>query len=163
MPANIDSKKFLPRKRHHNAVPARLRPVLIFLKIPAHCKLCMMVYARPVQGRIHVRLYPVIAVHIADIGALRQCKPCISRIWETSVWLVQDFDAAVSGCIRVALCGRCIGRAVINQNDFQILIGLLQDRIHASVQIRLDIVDRDDDRDQILHQILIFHYTISIF
>ncbi len=80
MPANIDSKQLVPRKRHHNAVPARLRPVLIFLKIPAHCKLCMIVHTCPVQGRIHIRLNPVIAVHIANVYALRQCKPCISRI-----------------------------------------------------------------------------------
>ena len=58
---------------------------------------------------------------------------------------MQSEDSRITRCILITNRSTAIGRAIINKDHFQILVALRQDRIDTLTQVRLDLIDGDDD------------------
>ena len=58
---------------------------------------------------------------------------------------MQSEDSRITRCILITNRSAAIGRTIINKDHFQILVALRQDRIDTLTQVRLDLIDGDDD------------------
>ena len=58
---------------------------------------------------------------------------------------MQSEDTRVTRSILITNRSAAIGRTIINKDNFQILVALRQDRIDTLTQVRLYLVDGDDD------------------
>ena len=58
---------------------------------------------------------------------------------------MQSEDSRITRCILITNRSAAIGRAIINKDHFQILVALRQDRLDTLTQVRLYLVDGDDD------------------
>lgn len=65
---------------------------------------------------------------------------------------MEYFYSRVFGCPGITNSARFVCAPVINQNDFQIPVGLICYRIQASVQIGADIINGDYDADKFVHE-----------
>ncbi len=64
-------------------------------------------------------------------------------------------DAAILLGVRFNDVRRAIGRAVIDENNFEVLVSLTQNRIKASRKVLSGIIDRDDNGNEVLHKVII--------
>lgn len=97
----------------------------------------------------------VVGVDKADIITSGFLKTEIAGGRLTSVFLMDDFDAFVFLSIVIGDFAGTIGRAIIYQNDFEILVSLTYDRVEAILQIFFGIIDWNYDRNFITHIIII--------
>ena len=58
---------------------------------------------------------------------------------------MQGENSRITRCIFITNRSAAIGRAIINKDHFQILVALRQDRLDTLAQVRLDLIDGDDD------------------
>ena len=94
---------------------------------------------------------PVVAVHKADKFAGGALQTVVSGVGETAVGLVKDPDPRIPALPSVAKCPGAIGGAVVDQEDLEILMGLLHQTVQTPVQILGNIINRHNDRNQIIH------------
>ena len=90
-------------------------------------------------------MYPVVAVNKHDVIALRRPQALIARTGDTAVRLMDYPDAIVLLGKSVADVTRAIGRSVINKDQFNVLLGRIQDALNARPDILLDFIDRNND------------------
>jgi hypothetical protein len=69
---------------------------------------------------------------------------------ETSVFLVDNFYAGVLLCQAVAYFSAFVRRAIVNQNDLNIFIGLGKDGANASFQIFFHLINGDNYGNKII-------------
>ena len=69
---------------------------------------------------------------------------CVSGCRKTAVFLVDDGNVFVFRSVAVADGGTVVGGTVVNQYQFEILVGLIQDTVDTAFQIRFDFVNRND-------------------
>ena len=61
---------------------------------------------------------------------------------------MDDLNARVFFGKNVAELGAEVGGAVVDEDDFEILVSLSEDRVDATFKNLGDVVNRDDDRDE---------------
>ena len=106
--------------------------------------------ARPVRETaelfVHVRRDPVVAVDEAQVLALCQRQGEIAR---PALAAVVDVQAAylfrMRGGIALRKLTGSVGRAVVHQQELQIVHRLAEQRVDARGEILFHVVDRDDD------------------
>jgi hypothetical protein len=84
------------------------------------------------QLRVHFRLYPIIGIHKTYPITPRIIQSNISRKAHPSICLMDDLNAGVGFCISVTYLAAAVRRAVINENDIQILMRLVKDAVYAA-------------------------------
>ena len=139
-------KLFLPFK-HPEAHHSHVR--ILFLQVTA-------------KRFQHPAVQKVITVHKAEIRSLCPFEPRVARCRESPVFLVDC-------CYTFFLCGifvadgsAGIGGTIVHQQDLKILIGLVQDAVHAAAEISLHIVDRNNDTDQLCLHVLFPQKNVSL-
>ena len=71
-------------------------------------------------------------------------EACVSGCRKTAVFLVDDGNVFVFRSVAVADGGTVVGGTVVNQYQFEILVGLIQDTVDTAFQIRFDFVNWDN-------------------
>ena len=90
----------------------------------------------------------VVAVRKLDIIALRKGKPGVPRAGNTLVLLIHHYDAGVL-CPELLADGKAvIRRAIVQQNDLQLLIGLAADAFQTAAEPFLGVIHRHDHADK---------------
>ena len=110
----------------------------------------------------HPAVQKVITVHKAEIRSLCPFEPCVACCRESPVFLVDCRYAFFLCGIFVADGSTGIGGTVVHQQGLKILIGLVQDAVHAAAEISLHIVDRDNDTDQLCLHVLFPQKNVSL-
>jgi hypothetical protein len=82
-------------------------------------------------------MHPVIAVHkrqpmTAAVGHYIVNAGIPGRR-QAAVFLMNDMDSVILGCIAVANRTTAVGAAIVNQNQFKVPETLTKDTVHASV------------------------------
>ena len=111
---------------------------------------------------VHIRLHPVITIHIADIIALCDLNTGIPGSRGTSIFLVDHRNTGTLCCISVTDLSRPVCRSVIHYNNFQSLVGLCDQTVQTSWQISFYIVSRHNNGYQKLGLIHLFILQISL-
>lgn len=90
----------------------------------------------------------VVTVDEGDEVASCEVETGVASAGETAVFLVNNFNAGVLLCENVAKLAAHIGRAVVDEDDFEVLVGLGEDGVNATLEEFGDIIDRDDNGDE---------------
>ena len=106
---------------------------------------------RPIEVFHIVGRHPVVAVHKGIAFPLGRIQRRIPGVGQAAVLLVDHCDSWVLRGIPVTYFPAAIGRAVVHQKNFQILIALAQQTFHTAVQICLYIINGNDDADERFH------------
>ena len=86
----------------------------------------------------------------------------VARCRESPVFPVDCRYAFFLCGIFVADGSTGIGGTIIHQQDLKIMIGLVQDAVHAAAEIGFYIVDRDNDTDQLCLHVLFPQKNVSL-
>ena len=90
----------------------------------------------------------VVVVGERDVIAVRRIQSGVLRLRDATIRLVDNAHAIVSPLVFVQNHRAGIGGAVVHEDDFQMLVRLPKNRIHAVTQVFLGVVHRHDDRDK---------------
>ena len=93
----------------------------------------------------HIGFYPVIAVHKTDILSLGYLNTRFPSRNDASIFFVYHLDPFIFGCIEVANLRATVGRPVVDQDDFEVLISLLDEALDAVPHIPFNPVNRDNN------------------
>ena len=132
----------------HAAGPPNLARGVVELVEVAHRHLGVLAQGRLKQRGEHARVHRVVGVHEADPLPARHVEPGVAGVGQPPVGLVDDPHAPVAGRELVADGGAAVGRAVVHQDDLEVLVGLREDGLHARPQVRLHLVYGHDHRDE---------------
>ncbi|MDU7686749.1 MAG: hypothetical protein E7K14_05435 [Bacillota bacterium] len=127
--------------------PSRFPRGGVVIKTAADSQFCMSGLYHPEQAFRHVRFRPVIRIQHLNIGSAGQLQSRIPGVGDASVFLVDDLESSVPGCVSVQHGRAFVGRAVVNADGFPVLECLGQQRIQAGLQIRRNVMDGNDDAD----------------
>ncbi len=100
------------------------------------------------QCGVPVPRYDVVGVDEAEQVAGGMADTLVAGRAETLVGGVDDEDALVAGRHGLGQVARSVVRAVVDDDDLQPAVPLRQQAVEALHDVRLDVVDRDDDADQ---------------
>ena len=95
-----------------------------------------------------VRVDVVIAVHELDILAPGQLQAQVAGVGHAGVLLVHQHDAAVLGAELLTHGQAVILGAIVQDDEFNVFIGLVQDAADAAGQMILSVVYGQDDADE---------------
>ena len=95
-----------------------------------------------------IQLDPVVAVDEHDPFALRAVQPRISCCRQPGVLLMDDAHSCVLRGIAVTDRTAFVGRAVINQYDFNLAHTLIEKTVDTALQIRVYPIDRHNNTDK---------------
>lgn len=93
------------------------------------------------EGRFDV----VIAVDEADELAGSKFEPAIATGGLTGVFLMNDFDARVFFGVVVADFTRIVGRAIIDEDEFEVFVGLVKNGVETGGEVFGGVPDGNDD------------------
>lgn len=116
--------------------------------------------ARLLQGVEHalVRVvrHHVVAVHEGEMRARGPRRTRVARRSEARVLLPDVTEARVAPGHGTGDLRTPVGGAVVDHHDFEVGHGLCGERLQAGVEVRLDVVDGDDDRESGCHALRTF-------
>ena len=95
-----------------------------------------------------IRVQCIITVRKLDIVALRKGKPGIPRAGNALVLLIHHHDAGVLGPELLTDGKAVIRRAIIQHDDFQLLIGLTANAFQTAGKPLLGVVHGHNDADE---------------
>ena len=98
---------------------------------------------------------PVVAVEKLQVFARCVVQRQVPGGGDAGVFLVEHPYPAVLPCIGVAQGAGAVGAAVVHQEKLKVLVGLIQNTVHAPLQRFFRVVDRHDDTDGWLHRALL--------
>ena len=135
---------FLPVAQPHRPLPGDA----VHIIAAAADQVRAVCLRRSHKAFVHFRLDPVVAVHEAEVFAPGNVHASVPGAAEAPVFLVDDLNSGIFPGVFITNGAGGILGPVLHQNDFQVFIGLGQNRIDAFGKIRFHIVNRNDDADQ---------------
>ena len=104
-----------------------------------------------VQPQQEIRMHPVVAVHEGQpLAAAVGLRPINARIpggGKAAVFLMNDMDSTVFPGVFLADIAAAVRAAIVHQHKVKIRKRLGKDAVHAPVQERLHLIDRDNYAD----------------
>lgn len=94
------------------------------------------------HGFHHIRFEQVIGIQHLDKLTCYQVEPVISCSCSTLVFLMDNLDTCITCGVFIQNGGGVIFRPVVDQDDFQVAVGLVADGIQRGTQELCCIVDR---------------------
>ena len=122
----------------------------IDMRKAADCRLGMIFFRGIKQITSHIRMNVVIAVNQQKPLPGHGIHPRIPGTGYTAVFLMNHLNPGIGLCRLGADIQRMIGRTVVHQNDFQILVTLLAERADTAGKNRFSIINRYNNGNQIL-------------
>ncbi len=92
----------------------------------------------------------IVAVDKRDALPLSNVKPRVSRGGKSAVLLMDDFNSTVERRVIVAYLTATIRGAVVDEDQFEILISLGKNAVDAAAEIILNIIDGNNNADHSL-------------
>ena len=119
------------------------------LSIIANNHLCFRIGSYRVKKRLNAVVpNSIITVKEKQPFASRGFDPNVSTDTKTIIRLMDNLDACILLRIVIAHLKATVGRAIINKNDFKILVGLDDDAPHTFVKILFYLTDMGNYRYQ---------------
>ena len=84
----------------------------------------------------------VVGIHDGDVGGRGQADSFVERGGKAAIFPAYDPHSAVAGCEALEDPARCIRRAIINCDEFEIRQRLRKDAFHRLPDIGLGVEDR---------------------
>ena len=145
-----------PGNTHHAQIVLQLFQHLLGLCGPGgdhhlvgrNHKICVVRLGGFHQMLGEVRVDVVIAVHELDILAPGQLQAQVAGVGHAGVFLVHQHDAAVLGAELLTHGQAVILGAIVQDDEFNVFIGLVQDAADAAGQMILSVVHGQDDADE---------------
>ena len=95
----------------------------------------------------HGGVGPIVGVGMDGVEAGGVLNTVLACRGNTAVVFVKDFYTGVLTGVEVADGAAVVGAAVVDEDEFEVCIGLSQEAVDATVQVALGFVDGDDDAD----------------
>ena len=95
----------------------------------------------------HLRINPVIGIHKTDIFASCMFNASITRWPKSSILLMKSFYSMLTSSILVSNLTTTVRTSVINKQNLDIFKSLGKKAIDAFLQIRFDVINRNDNAD----------------
>ena len=95
-----------------------------------------------------IEIHVIVGIDAGDILPCGVGDPVVAGIGQAAVFLVQSLDAGVLARVPVAHGAAAVGRTVIDHQDLEIVVGLVQNGLHAAVEVCFYIVNWKNNRDQ---------------
>ena len=93
------------------------------------------------------RLEEVVGVEARDVTASRLPNPEVSRARESLIRRPED-PRPRANVRREQVSRHGVRRAVVDQDDLEVAVGLIEDTLDRFIDVRAQVVARDDDRDR---------------
>ena len=90
----------------------------------------------------------IIAIYKTDILTSCNIQTSITGSTQPPIVLMNNLNTIIQHGIFITNFSTLVGRAIIDQNNFQMPIGLADDTVKTFFQIFLHIIDGDNDRNQ---------------
>ena len=129
--------------------------ILLHILDRAKCHVGVVFFAGGVQRVQVAGADDIVRVHKGKVAAARGINAGVARGGQALVLLVEDPHALVLGGDLIAQLAAAVGGTVVHQQHFKRHFNLLlQDAVHALLQVRFGIVDRYDHTDSdMLHRV----------
>ena len=95
-----------------------------------------------------IEVYIIVGINAGDEFSGGMGDTVVAGIGQAAVFLVKSPDAVIFGRVPVTHGGTPVGRAIVDHQDLEIVVGLIQNGFHAAVQVGLYIVNWKNNRDQ---------------
>ena len=97
---------------------------------------------------IHAQLNPVVGLDNGNPGAGRLGQAAVAGGAVALVLFIDNLNALVLRGVALHGGKRIVGAAIVEQDDFQVLVSLPDDAIQTLLQVRAGIVNRYDNRNK---------------
>ncbi len=97
------------------------------------------------------RMPKVIGIEKSDVSPLRRLNARITGNRHATIGLMYNRQPRVSGLETFQYLARCVGRSVIDDDDFEITEGLIKNALKCGLDRRRRIIGRDNYRNRLRH------------
>ena len=109
----------------------KIKAIFRFLinTVIGYCDICLVSLKCLIELLQISRLYPILSIHVGNVSSLSLTNTNMASIWKPSIILFEIENARIPSSIATANGITLIYWAIIDEDDFKILIGLPQDTV----------------------------------